>query len=137
MVRSNRHQNLDLAKREQQQIYNHLIFCVKIETPAEVLERFKNLFIRGTGYRDNRIWSALQVIVEGENADLESFPFFNRCCHIIINRWQMQPNTRYEIVELVILIERALPPGGACSPNARRLRDLIRDFQKSDYFLCI
>lgn len=137
MVRSNRHQNLDSTKREQQQIYNHLLFCVKIESPAEILERFKNLFIRGTGYSDNRIWSALQTVVEGENADLEFLPFFNRCCHIIINRWQMQPSTRYEIVELVIVIERALPPGGACSRNARRLRNLIRDFQASDYFLCI
>ena len=137
MVRSNRHQNLDSTKREQQQIYNHLIFCVKIESPAEILDRFKNLFIRGTGYQDNRIWSALQIIIEGENADLEFLPFFNRCCHIIINRWQMQPNLRYEIVELVILIERALPPGGACSRNSRRMRDLIQDFQRSDYFLCI
>ncbi|MEM9506853.1 MAG: hypothetical protein AAGA16_04100, partial [Cyanobacteria bacterium P01_E01_bin.35] len=66
------------------------------------------------------------------------FPlFFNRCCHIIINRWQMQPNLRFNIIELTTLIERALPPGGAYSRVSRKLRQLVKDFLKTDYFIRI
>ncbi|MEL6931452.1 MAG: hypothetical protein AAFO95_22940, partial [Cyanobacteria bacterium J06600_6] len=134
MVRNNRYQNLNSTKREQQEIYDHLLYCVKTESPIEIFDRFKNLFIRGTGYKDNRIRIALEKIVDADAAELEFSLFFNRCCHIAINRWQMQPNQRYEIVELVILIERALPPGGAYSRTSRKLRKLIKDFQNSEYF---
>lgn len=137
MVRSNRYQNLDSTKREQQAIYDHLLFCVKTESPIEVLDRFKNLFIRGSGYQDNRIRTALEKIVSADAAELGFALFFNRCCHIAINRWQMQPDRRYEIIELVILIEKALPPGGAYSRTSRKLRKLIKDFQGSEYFLRI
>ena len=137
MVKNNHYQNLGSTKKEQQQIYDHLLFCVKIETQSEILDRFQNLFIRGTGYQDNRIRNALEKIVDAENAELEFPLFFNRCCHIIVNRWQMQPLLRYEIIELVIVIERALPPGGAYSRASRKLRKLVKDFQQSEYFIKI
>jgi len=137
VVRNNRYTNLDTTKREQQEVYDHLLYCVKTESPAKTLDRFKNLFIRGTGYQDNRIRTALEKIIDADSAELEFSLFFNRCCHIAINRWQMQPNLRYEIIELVILIERALPPGGAYSRTSRKLRKLIKDFQNSEYFVKI
>ena len=113
--RKNYRQTLISTKHEQQQIYDHLLYCVKTESTIEILDRFNNLFIRGTGYQDHHIRAALEKIVDVDSAELEFPLFFNRCCHIIINRWQMQPNLRYEIIELAILIERALPPGGAYS----------------------
>ena len=137
MVRNNRYQNLDSTKREQQEIYDHLLYCVKTESPVEILDRFKNLFFRGCWYQDSRIRTALEIIVDAEAAELEFSLFFNRCCHIAINRWQMQPNQRYEIIELAILLENALPPGGAYSRTSRKLRKLIKDFQKSEYFMRI
>ncbi|MEM6611342.1 MAG: hypothetical protein AAF652_03635 [Cyanobacteria bacterium P01_C01_bin.72] len=137
MVRNNRQQNLGSTKREQEQIYSHLLYCVKSEPPEKILDRFKNLFIRGTGYQDNRVYMALAKIVDSGDADWEFAPFFNRCCHIIVNRWQMQPYSRYEIIELVFLIEQAFPPGGACSRTSRKLRKLVKDFQQSEFFLRI
>ena len=134
MVRNNRYQNLDSTKREQQEIYVHLLYCVKTKSPIEVLDGFKNLFIRGSGYQDNRIRTALEKIVDADAAELEFALFFNRCCHILINRWQMQPNQRYEIIELAILIENALPIGGAYSRTSRKLRKLVKDFQNLEYF---
>ncbi|MEM7595290.1 MAG: hypothetical protein AAF383_27980 [Cyanobacteria bacterium P01_A01_bin.83] len=128
------YRHLNSTKQEQQQIYDHLLYCTKTESPIEILDRFNNLFIRGTGYKDNRIRTALEKIVDAPDAELEFALFFNRCCHIIINRWQMQPNLRYEIIELAVLIERALPPGGAYSRASRKLRQLVKDFLKSEYF---
>ena len=92
------------------------------------------MFIKATGYQDNRIRIALENIIE--NTTEAEFPlFFNRCCHIIVNRWQMQPHCKIEIIELVCLLERALPPGGAVSRHARKQRQLIKDFLSSEYFV--
>lgn len=133
MVRKNYRRISNSTRNEQQQIYDHLLYCVQTESPREILERFNNLFIRGTGYKDNRIRAALEKIVDADNAELEFPLFFNRCCHIIVNRWQMQPNLRFDIIELSVLIERTLPPGGAYSRVSRQLRQLVKDFQKTEY----
>ena len=123
------------TKQEQQKIYDHLLFCVKTESPFEVIERFNHLFIKGTGYQDNRIRIALENILEAGDVELEFPLFFNRCCHIIVNRWQMQPQDKVEIIELVLLLERALPPGGAVSRTARKLRQLVKDFLSTEHFV--
>lgn len=137
MTRIKQRQTSHSTKQEQQKIYDHLLYCVKSESSIEVLERFNHLFIRATGYKDNHIRTALEKIIDANNVELEFPLFFNRCCHIIINRWQMQPNLKYEIVELLILIERALPPGGAYSRTSRKLRQLVKDFQNTEYYLRI
>jgi hypothetical protein len=123
------------TKQEQQEIYDHLLYCVKTESPIEILERFHHLFIKGTGYQDNHIRIALEKIVDASNAELEFPLFFNRCCHIIVNRWQMQPNLKIEIIELVALLERTLPPGGVVSRTSRNLRQLVKDFQSTEYYV--
>ncbi len=135
MVRQKYKTATNSTKDKQQQIYDHLLYCVKTESPIEVLDRFHHLFIKGTGYKDNRIRIALENIVESNNAELEFPLFFNRCCHIIVNRWQMQPNYKLEIIELASLLERALPPGGTVSRTARKLRQLIKDFHDTEYYV--
>ena len=122
------------VKKQQEDIYSHLLYCVKSESSGDVLERFNHLFIKATGYQDNRIRIALENIVDN-GSDLEFAPFFNRCCHILVNRWQMQPNTKVEIIELVELLERALPPGGVVNRLARKQRQLIKDFLTTEYFV--
>ena len=54
-------------KAEQQQIYDRLLYCVKTESSIEVVERFNNLLIKGTGYKDNRIRTALEKIIDANN----------------------------------------------------------------------
>lgn len=127
--------NSNSTKQEQQQIYDHLLHCVKIESPEIVLERFHQLFIKATGYQEAHIRVALEKIVDDYNAEVEFPLFFNRCCHIIVNRWQMQPHCKIEIIELVTLLERTLPPGGVVSRPARHLRQLVKDFQSSEYYV--
>lgn len=128
MTRIKQRRSSHSTKQEHQEIYDHLLYCVQSQFSIEVLERFNHLFVIETGYKDNHIRTALEKIIDANNAELEFPLFLNRCCHIIINRWQMQPNLKYEIVELLILIERALPPGGAYSRTSRKLRQLVKDF---------
>ena len=123
------------TKQEQQQIYDHLLDCVKTEEPTEVIRRFRYLFIKGTGYEDPRVRAALEKIVTANNADSEFIFFLNRCCHIIVNRWQLDPLFKLEIPELVAELEQALPPGTACGHSARKLRQLTKDFQKTEQYL--
>ncbi|MGL5793330.1 MAG: hypothetical protein ACRC06_02805 [Waterburya sp.] len=135
MIRNQYKTTSNSTKQEQQEVYDHLLYCVKTESPIEILERFHHLFIKGTGYENNRIRTALEKIVDASNAELEFPLFFNRCCHIIVNRWQMQPNLKIEIIELVALLERSLPPGGTVSRTARKLRQLIQEFQATEYYV--
>jgi hypothetical protein len=125
------------TKKEQQEIYEHFLDCVKTESPIQVIERFNYLFIKGSGYQDNQIRLALETIVNAANAELEFPLFLNRCCHIIVNRWQMHPQLKIEIVELVALLERALPPSGAISRTARNLRQLVKNFLTTEHYLKI
>lgn len=123
------------TRGEQQQIYDHFIYCAKMESPVQIIERFNYLFIKTSGYQDNRIRLALEIIVNAANAEVEFPLFLNRCCHIIVNRWQMHPQLKIEIVELVALLERALPPSGAISRTARNLRQLVKNFLTTEHYL--
>lgn len=122
-------------KQKQQEIYDHLLHCVKTESPIQVLERFHHLFIKGTSYENFSIRNTLETIVVAKNSEVEFPQFLNRCCHIIVNTWQLQSHTKIEIVELVYLLERALPPGSAVSRPARKLRQLVKSFQSTEYYV--
>ena len=117
------------TKEEQQYIYDHFLYSTKEEDPDEVIRRFRYLFIKATGYEENTARLALEKIVNAENANPEFPLFLNRCCHIIINRWQLNPDLKLEIPQLVAELEQALPPGSACSRNSKKLRQLVKDLE--------
>ncbi len=123
------------TKEEQQYIYDHFLNSTKEEDPHEVIRRFRYLFIKATGYEENTARLALEKIVNAENANPEFPLFLNRCCHIIINRWQLNPDLKLEIPQLVAELEQALPPGSACSRNSKKLRQLVKDFQTTEQYL--
>ncbi len=123
------------TKQEQEYLYDHFLYYTKVEEPAEVIRRFRCLFIKATGYEDNTARLAIEKIVMAENAKTEFPLFLNRCCHIIINRWQLNPNFKLEIPQLVAELEQALPPGSACSRSSNILRQLVKHFQKTEQYL--
>ena len=133
---SNKHRYLGCSnKQKQQEIYDHLLYCVKTESPIQVLERFHYLFIKGTSYENFSIRNTLEAIVAAKDAEVEFPQFLNRCCHIIVNTWQMQPQSKIEIVELVDLLERALPPGSVVARSTRKLRQLVKNFLNTEYYI--
>ncbi|GAB4227547.1 MAG: hypothetical protein Kow0049_07810 [Stanieria sp.] len=126
---------LSNTQREQQIIYDHFLQATQTDSPERVIEKFRYLFIKATGYDDNNVRLALETIVNCETANDEFTFILNRCCHIIINRWQMQSDLKKNIPKLIAQFEQALPPGGANSRTSRKLRQLIKDFQTHEHYL--
>jgi hypothetical protein len=120
----------------EQFIYDHLLECVKSQSPEQVLDRFRCLFIQARNYDDPQVIQILSKII-GNRQAVETFPsVLNRCCHILINRWQLNPKTQGYVVELVGLFD--LIPSGMNRrygrPYSRRINQLVREFLKSDYY---
>ncbi|NET61699.1 MAG: hypothetical protein F6K47_37935 [Symploca sp. SIO2E6] len=121
----------------EQKLYDHLLNCVKHESPEQMIERFKCLFMEGAKYTDSQIWSALEMLATDKRAEEEFKFILNRCCHILINRWQIQPHLQKAIPELVGLFENphAYPMG--YSRGSRRLRQLVQLFIQTEQYLTL
>lgn len=123
---------------DEQYLYEHLLECVKTQSPEQVLERFRHLFIIAKRYDNQRVLESLARIISKKQA-VEYFPsILNRCCYILINRWQIQPQTQGFVVELVEMFEK-LPTGvGVGGSYARsysgRMIQLVRHFLTTDYY---
>ncbi|WP_323220400.1 hypothetical protein [Spirulina sp. 06S082] len=125
------------TRQEDQRLYDHLLYCVQTETPEETIERFRRLFIGGRNYDPLDVRIALETLAS-EKEDEENFYFLlNRCCHILINRWQTQPQNRWAIVQLVEVFRFIPPVGSVQARGARRLRQLVRDFRETEQFLTL
>ena len=120
---------------EAKKIYDHLRESLRQDSPEKVIQRFRYLLIKGTGYDVYSVKSALDTIINTHYVERE-FPFFlNRCCHIIINYWQKYPELQSHIPLLISQLDITLPPKTANSKSARKLRKLIEDFQETEQYI--
>ncbi len=122
---------------EEQQLYDHLLYCVQVESPTQLIERFHSLFLDGPRYEEPRVWMALEKVVTDKRAEQEFKFVLNRCCHILINRWQLQPQLQGAIPELVALFDNTPDPARVQSRGARRLRELVRHFTETEQCLTL
>lgn len=121
-------------------IYSHLLHWVELETPEQMIERFRRLFIDGSYYADPEIVAALRTVVSSRYALQEFRYVLNRCCHILINRWQSHPQHRLEIPKLIHLFESVSEVsslGHYCYRSNRRLRDLVKNFRTTEQYLVL
>ncbi|MBE9222683.1 hypothetical protein IQ215_08225 [Cyanobacterium stanieri LEGE 03274] len=120
----------------EQYLFDHLLYCVKTETPEQVIERFHRLFIQAQGYDDQKVWECLANII-GNPQSSEQFPLIlNRCCHILVNRWQLSPQTQGYIVDLINCF-KYVPKSlhrGYVRTFSEQLRSCVRGFIDSDYY---
>ncbi|WP_404790046.1 hypothetical protein [Altericista sp. CCNU0014] len=120
----------------EQTIYEHLLHCVRTELPEQVLQRFQLLFVQGGTYPEPRIRVALTELVRSGSAKHSFHLFFNRCCFILINRWQtnlLHRETIVQLVEMLHLCRGASVIVGQPSP-AGRTRFLVQEYVRSSYF---
>ncbi len=122
---------------EEQQLYDHLLYCVQVESASQLIERFQGLFLDGARYIDPQIWIALEKLAMDKRAEQEFKFVLNRCCHILINRWQMQPQLQGAIQELVALFENPPDPTKVQSRGARRLRHLVQLFTETEQYVTL
>lgn len=121
----------------EQQLYEHLLTCVQAESPKEMIGRLHQLFIEGVGYSDPQIWLALEKILLSKQAEQEFRFVINRCCHILINRWQVHPHLQSAIPELVALFEKPSPTSHVYSRSAKRLRQMVKLFTETEQYLTL
>lgn len=119
---------------EEQQIYDHLLYWIELETPAQMIDRFRALFIEGLDYSDAAVCAALEQVTASPLAANEFRYVLNRCCHILVNRWQAR--SQAAIPQLVKLFE-VEPSSVVRSRGLRRLRELVRQFRETEQFLTL
>lgn len=126
--------------QSEQQLYDHLLRLVQSELPSQLISRFRALFIDGVGYPDAEITAAIDKIATSKAAEQEFRFVLNRCCHILINRWQTRPQLQAAIPELVALFEAA-PTRSITeysrSRSIRRVRELVKGFVDSEQFVTL
>jgi hypothetical protein len=117
----------------EQVLYDHFLQWVDREPPAALIQRFKALFIDGEPYGDREVAKALEQIVCSYCADAEFRFVMNRCCHILINRWQARSPSQGAVLDLIGLFDQVPEPGGLFrSRSVRRLQDLVLDFTATE-----
>ncbi|MEB3219113.1 MAG: hypothetical protein VKN72_23155 [Nostocales cyanobacterium 94392] len=129
--------NLYKYHSPEQQIYQHLFELVQLEAANEIIERFRNLFIEGTNYPDKEIYKALEEITISKKTESEFYLFLNRCCHILINRWYMQPQMHYAIYQLIDIFNNPSSQRRMITSrnkSIRRLHVLVKGFTKSEQY---
>ncbi len=122
---------------EEQQLYDHLLYCVQVESASQLIERFQRLFLDSARYVDPQVWLALEKLAMDKRAEQDFKFVLNRCCHILINRWQMQPHLQGSIQELVGLFENPPDPTKVHSRGARRLRQLVQLFTETEQYVTL
>ncbi|MEG5137771.1 MULTISPECIES: hypothetical protein [unclassified Microcoleus] len=126
------------SQEEEQLLYNHWLELVQVEQPIELIDRFRTLFIHGNGYGDRTIAEALEKIAASPYAQQEFKYILNRCCHILINRWQTYPSKQAAIPELIALFEEAPKIlGYSRSRVAHSIPKLVNQFTESEQYLTL
>ena len=121
--------------QEEQKLYDHFLNKVKVCSPEDVIESFRSLFVKGKAGDNPSVYTALVKIVNHREAE-DNFQFvINRCCHVLINRWQLELATQPKIPELVEVFDDLVPILVGGSNTMLRLRQLMIGFTKTDYFV--
>jgi hypothetical protein len=121
----------------EQRLYAHLLDLVQAETPEQMIDRIRKLFIEGMGYGNREISTDLDQLV-GDKQSEEEFRFvLNRCIHILTNRWQGRPQNHGFVAELVQLLESSptqLANDYSRSRSVKRLRELMKQFLETEQY---
>lgn len=121
----------------EQKLYDYLLYSVQTQTPEELLPQFQQFLLEGRSAPSDELLEALHVILDIRHIEEEFKYILNRCCHILINRWQVHPQLQKAIPKLVELFQTVPPPHRSQSKYARRLRQLVLDFVQTEQYLTL
>ena len=123
----------------EQVLYDHLLHAVNHESPDIMVQRFRELFIQGGRYSERQVSDALEQVVRSRLADEEFRFVLNRCCHILINRWQARSQSQRAILDLISLFDDLPTPTASRyrSRSSRRLTDLVSSFRDTEQYLTL
>ncbi|MCP2730349.1 AAA-like domain-containing protein [Limnofasciculus baicalensis] len=121
---------------DEQILYDRIIYWVQRESGKDLIDRFEQLFIKGIDYPDAEVSAALHRIIIA-NTSKEDFTYIlNRCCHILINRWQMQSHQQSALADLVALFKKTNQFSRSIirSGFIKRLHELVWEFTQSEEY---
>jgi hypothetical protein len=122
---------------EEQNLYDYFMYTVQNYAPKDVLQNFRSVFLDGSSKKNEHIYSVLEKILKSGNIDQEYKFILNRCCHILINRWQMQPSNQWAIPDLVSLFDDIREAKASVPRTTSQIRKLAKDFIYTDQFLAL
>ncbi|NJL81791.1 MAG: hypothetical protein HC890_00160 [Chloroflexaceae bacterium] len=123
------------ASQDEETLYDHLRDLVQRFPPERVLDDFQTLFIKGKYYANESVFESLRNLVSAPQAEEEFKYILNRCCHILVNHWQMYPHYQPAVPKLIDLFEELSSIRNHLDRNSSRLRQLMIGFIESDQFL--
>ncbi|MDA0672696.1 MAG: hypothetical protein O3C67_03200 [Cyanobacteria bacterium] len=126
---------------QEQALYDHWLGCANRETPEALIQRFRSLFIEGVAYPDREIVQILDDILASREIEQYFRYILNRCCHILINRWQGRPQFQACIPTLIDSFQGSSPEsqrvGLSRSRQTRKLREMVAQFTETEHYLTL
>ncbi|HEY9666673.1 MAG TPA: AAA-like domain-containing protein, partial [Coleofasciculaceae cyanobacterium] len=130
----------DTTSIAEEVLYEHLLYYVNRESPEQLIERCRLLFIEGTGYPEAEIVEAIYTIVIANITQQRFNLFLNRCCYILINHWLNHWHRHYNAVfpkKLIALFKLPSSISGTKefqSHPCKKLQELVRRFTESEEY---
>ncbi|MGD1702913.1 hypothetical protein [Dapis sp. BLCC M229] len=124
----------------EQYIYNHFLQLIDLESSEEIIERFRILFINGSGYPDREVAKALERIIVLLQVEEEFNFILNRCCHIVINRkrpYNYKKDVLLDLIKLFDSIKNKTVHRYYASRSSKKLFDLVKAFTTSEQYLTL
>ncbi len=128
---SSNHQKSD----NEQVIYDYLLDLVQSTEEEKVLEAMGDLFLTGHGGSNSQVFASLEKITRTKYNSEDFNYFFNRCCYIVINHWQLTLQSQRFIPQLVDRLEKAVANIGTGGNPQGNIRQLIKNFTVGEQFL--
>lgn len=125
---------------QEQALYDHLLGHAQHEKPQQLIERFKALFVDGIGYPDREVVSALDKILASREVEQYFHYILNRCCHILVNRWQSRPQFQSAVPVLVDLLEQGATEQiteYSRGRSVKKLREIVSEFTETEHYLTL
>ncbi|AIE73464.1 hypothetical protein D082_09360 [Synechocystis sp. PCC 6714] len=120
---------------DEQAVYDYLLDLVQAAEGERVLEIIGEIFLAGQGSSGGQVSVHLEKVIKVKYNQEDFNYFFNRCCYILINYWQLSPQTQRTIPQLVKMLENGVANISA-NGNARgNIRQLIKNFTLSEQFV--
>jgi hypothetical protein len=90
-----------LMTDEEQCIYDYFLQMTEDYSPEQSIKQFTQFFFYGLAQDRPEVQHTLARLVLGWQDESMIAYLLNRCFHILINRWLMQPRTQPAIVTLI------------------------------------
>lgn len=121
---------------DQQAIYDHLLTLVKIETPDQMIQRFRTLFVEGVGYPEPAIAVAMDRLTAMGHSSSDFHFMLNRCFYILINHWRSHPQLQSFIPKLVAVFGQPAEEKTSLYQTrlAYRLHVLANQFMRTEQY---